>query len=558
MKKLLLLIVQTVTLFAANPAWLDRVEPLITAAQKKTYLSLKPEARREFEENFWVGKAITAADYFARLDHVDAAFGSSKPGSGANTDQGRVYLAIGPPVKLTRIPSSRIFVPLEIWYYDSVPGLLNTELRLIFFQKNNMGFPKLYSPQVDTIRALLLPEAATRSMFGPNDSTNESDIRGVLNVGPAEDEVITASVNVATGIKYSGNEEILGRISSPAEMLGKPPLIEVTSRLITTHPKLDTVQTASAFGGTQADLRLEATAQREIDIEVLEGDITVYQNQVRMKLSKAETVLYTHRLDLLPGSYRLIFTVDGRSFPYALEIPQGNRIGDIQRADLGDDVNGRNTPFEFDGRQLELNPEGRFAFVPLAQPGNVKWMIRSGAEVLWRASAEGQQIASVELPSSGIPPGGYQLEAIMGDSSTSTGLTLGKSENKASKATIVSFNANLLPAQRFAFVCHQWLLRGKLAEARRSLNASLAKGVTDGARIELARADAMAGNLDAARDQVKSVLAAKPDSFEALSVFAYIETRLQDYAVAAELYRRALAVQESPAVRAALSKLPAE
>jgi Tfp pilus assembly protein PilF len=120
----------------------------------------------------------------------------------------------------------------------------------------------------------------------------------------------------------------------------------------------------------------------------------------------------------------------------------------------------------------------------------------------------------------------------------------------------MSANANLHPALRHAFVAHQWLLRGKVDEARRSLQASLAKGITEEARIELARVDALDGNLDIARDEVKSVLAGQPDNFEALSVFAYIETRFQDYAVAAELYRRALAVQDSPAVRAALAKLP--
>lgn len=556
MKKLLLLILQTATLFAANP-WLDRVEPLITSAQKKIYLSLKPEDRHAFEDAFFAGKGITAADYFARVDYVDTKFGSGKPGSGANTDQGRVYLAIGPPVKVTRIPSSRIFVPIEIWYYDSVPGLLNTELRLIFFQKNDTGFPKLYSPEVDTIRALLLPQAGTIGMFGPNDSTNnESYIRGVLNVGPAEDEVVTASVNVATGIKYSGNEEILGRISSPAAMLGKPLQTEVTSRLILSHPQLDTLVTPSAFGGSQVDLKLETAAQRELDIEVLEGNVTVYQNRLRLKFSKAEPVLYTHRLDLLPGSYRLMFTVDRKTHPYELRIPAGTRLGEIQRADWGDDVSGRQTPFEFDGRQLELNGSGKFAAVPLPAPGKVRWSLRRGAEVIWRSYSEGQQIAVVELPTSGIQPGGYQLEAIMGDGSTSTGVEIGKEDRKESKSTVVSFNANLNPARRFAFAGHQWLLRGNIEEARRSLQASLAQGVTEEARIELARADALAGDLDSARDQVKSVLAMKPDSFEALSVFAYIETRFQDYAVAAELYRRALTVQESPAVRAALAKLP--
>jgi GWxTD domain-containing protein len=555
MKRLLTLVLLTAPLFAAGTVWLDRVDPLITSAEKKTYLSLKPEARREFEETFFNDKAVTAADYFDRVSRADATYGSGKAGSGANTDQGRVYLALGPPVRITRIPSSRIFVPLEVWYYDSVPGLLNTELRLIFFQKNNLGFPKLYSPQVDTIRALLLPESATVHMLGPNDSTNESDLRGILNVGPAEDEVVTASVNVASGIRYSGNEEIIGRISSPAEMLRKPPQTRVESRLITARPKLETFQTVSAFGGTQVDLLLETSAQREIDIEVTEERTTVYQNQLHLKFDASQAVSYKHRLDLLPGSYRVMFTIDGKTFPYELDVPATTKI-ELHRADLGSDVSGRGTPFEFDGRQLELNADGRYAVVPLARPGKVIWLLRRGMDVVWRLTSEGQQIASVELPN--FQSGTYKLEAVGTDDSASTELFIGKAAGVPSKATVVSFNANLAPARRYAFLGHQWLLRGNADETRRNLQASLAKGATEEAKVELARLDAIAGNLDAARDRVRSVLAAKPDSFEALSVFAYIETRLQDYTVAAELYRRALAVQDSPAIREALAKLPVQ
>jgi tetratricopeptide (TPR) repeat protein len=120
---------------------------------------------------------------------------------------------------------------------------------------------------------------------------------------------------------------------------------------------------------------------------------------------------------------------------------------------------------------------------------------------------------------------------------------------------VLSYNANLAPAVRSAFVGHQWLLQGKVDEARRSLQASLAQGSTEDAQIELARIDALTGNLDAARDRVRSVLARSPNSFEALAVFGYIETQFQDYAVAAELYRRALAIQESPSLRAALAEL---
>jgi GWxTD domain-containing protein len=552
----LLLLAGAVALSAANPVWLSRVDPIMTPAEKKTYLSLQSEARREFEENFFTGKAITAAEYFQRVEHIDSVFGSGRPGSGANTDQGRVYLSLGAPARITRNPSSRIFVPIEIWYYDTVPGVLNTELRLLFFQKNSMGYPKLYSPQVDSIRALLLPESSTVHMFGPNDSTNESDIRGILKTGPAEDEVVTAAVNVATGIKYSGNEEILGRVSSPMAMLGKPPRTEVTARLITGRPKLDVLETVSSFGGSQVDLRLEASAQKEIDIEVVGDNTTVYKNQLHLAFSKAEPLLYSHRLDLLPGSWRVLFTVDGTAYPYVIDI-NGKPSAEILRADVGADVSRRQTPFEFEDRQIDLSSSGRIAILPLSKPGKVAWMLHRGPETVWKSSSEGTQIAMIELPAN-LPHGAYKLEAVGSDSAASLDLTIGAPAPPDPKATEISFNANLAPARRLAFVGHQYLVRGNLAEARRALEASLAKGTSEEAAVELARVDALAGNLDSARDRVRSVLTAKPDSFEALSVFAYIETRLQDYVVAAQLYRRALAVQDSPAIRAALAKLPSE
>ena len=560
-KKLLLLFAVAVVSYAATPAWLDLVAPVITPAEKKAWLALSEAERPKYEEEFWSHKAISAKDYSERVAYIDAKFGSSRPGSGVNTDQGRVYLALGPPNKITQIPSSRIFQPVEIWYYSVIPGVINTEVSLMFFQKNGVGFPKLYSPTLDTIRALLNPQSSNVHAFGPNDGLNEQDIRNVLKVPPSEDEVVSAAVNVASGVRYEGNDEILGKVSSPGYMLGLKMRTGVnsmvTSRLITSHPKLETVESVSVFGGSQIDLKLETSAQREIDVEVFEDDVTVYRNQLRLRFGDPQAVLYTHRLDLLPGSYRVIVTVDSHASPYGLEVHEP-RIGEIQRANLGSDVSGRVTPFEFDGRQLELNPDGRYAVVPLPHPGKVTWMIRRGGQMLWRGYSDGQQIASIELPAGKIEPGSYKIEALLGDSSTSADVVIGKNESKASTATVVSFNANLSDGRRYAFVGHQWLLRGKFSEARRSLQASIAKGVTVEAQIELSRADALEGSLDAARDRVKSVLAFQPDSFEALSVYAYIETRFQDYAVAAQLYRRALAIQESPAIRAALSKLPAE
>jgi GWxTD domain-containing protein len=556
MKLLLWCIVSAGAVNAAAPDWLERVEPIISPAEKKVYLSLEPAARAKFEDDFWTGKAITSAEYEARLAYADSAFGSGRTGSGANTDQGRVWLSLGAPSRITRLPSSRVFVPLEIWYYDSVPSVLNTELRLIFYQKRNVGVPKLYSPSVDTIRALLLPQSSTRTMFGPNDGLTESDIRKVLKVGPAEDEVITASVAVATGIKYTGNDEIIGRIASPREMLGKPQRTDVRSRLILARPKLDVVQTASPYGGAQVDFRLETKARSEIAMEVIEGAATVYQNQLHFRFSNAEPVAYTHRIDLLPGSYRVVFSVDRIAFPYVVEVAPRPSMGEIFRANLDDVAAGRRTPFEFDGRQFELSPEGQYAFVAIPKPGPVTWMIRQGAQVIWKSTSSAGQIASVDLPTRGLAPGSYRLDAVTPEDSRTIEFVWKNAPAESARDTVISFNANLAPASRLAAIGHQWLLRGNLVEARRTLAASLEKGRTDQAEVELARVDALAGDLDAARDRVRKLLAARPNHFEALSVLAYIEAKFQDYAVAADLYRRALAVQDSPALRAALAQLP--
>jgi hypothetical protein len=340
-------------------------------------------------------------------------------------------------------------------------------------------------------------------------------------------------------------------------MLGRGQRTEVRSHLIVAHPRLDLMETHSGYGGSQIDLSLETAVAQELDVEVLDDVTTVYQNQLHLKFPQPQNVHYTHRLDLLPGAYRVLITIDGKAWPYPLTVGQ-QAMGEIYRVERGGVVNAerRQTPFEFEGEQLELNAAGKVAAVSIPQPGKVKWMLRHGSEVVWRSTSDAREIAMVELPATGIAPGSYNLEAVTETDSRVTEVQMPAPEDRTN-GTAISFNANLAPALRFASIGHQWLLRGNLAAARKSLQDSISRGETEQAMEELARADALAGHLDDARNRVKSILAKRPDNFEALSTYAYIETQLQDYAVAEELYRRALSVQDSAAVRAALAKLPA-
>ena len=185
--KLLLLNLCVFVSLRGQENWLARVSSIITPAERAAYLSLAPEARPQFERSFWSGKSITQQEFFERLSYIDTAFGSGKPGSGLNIDQGRVYLTLGPPNRITRLPSSRSFFPIEIWYYSVAPALqITSELRLMFYLKNGLGFYQLYSPNLDTIRALLTPQAGTLGMFGPNDSINLSALQTQLSSRPVD------------------------------------------------------------------------------------------------------------------------------------------------------------------------------------------------------------------------------------------------------------------------------------------------------------------------------------------------------------------------------------
>src|SRR5260221_3082285 len=108
-----LCLLPVVSLCAAAPwrsRWLDQVAPFITAGERSAYLVLTDDrARENCIRQFWSSKQLL---------------------SGHRTDRGRMYLTLGAPHRVTRLASSRIFFPIEIWYYDGAPALrLNYQLQ---------------------------------------------------------------------------------------------------------------------------------------------------------------------------------------------------------------------------------------------------------------------------------------------------------------------------------------------------------------------------------------------------------------------------------------------
>jgi hypothetical protein len=351
----------TVMLFMAaayaspgSTAWIEEVAPIITAEERSAYLTLTDDrARENFVQEFWGSKQISAEDYYRRIAHVDANFGSGKLLSGC--------------------------------------------------RRHGAGDYALYSPSLDTIRALLNPQSSTRGMFPVNDVVTEADIRTRLNLSPVEEEII----EVARGIKGVGNDEILALAVSPATIRGET-RTKVSSRLVlpSERPQMLSFESPSENGTAVIDLVFDTKVRKSIEL----------------KLATATGVL-------------------------------------------------------LEDTQTSLGFTERDAVLPCGY-------------------------VSQEIPTAGLLPGFYTLEASANGVTRSARLDLGRSGDLP---LLISYNANLSPDQESSAIGRQWLVRGNLREARKNFERALSIQPSDRNKINLAHDGSRGRSRFAARSPARNI-----------------------------------------------------
>ncbi len=328
--------------------WLEKVAPAMLAEERRIYQRLNEEERAGFRRAFWANKSVTEAEYLERLAYVDGRWGGGKTASGANTDQGRMYLGLGAPTAVHRVPSSRIFYECEIWFYDHAPQTgYRARLQFLFYRPRNLGDFKLYSPQLQTIRALLIPQSSTRGMFPINDLITPADVRARLNPTPAEDDIVEAALGVARGITGSGNTEILARAASPAEALRRDLRTQVRSRFQpAAAPEVRTLQFWATPEVAALDVEVRVRASARIGLAIEEKGTRLEQSEIPIEASSARPVRYIQRFFLLPGDYTLEIARDGvvSSVPVRVDLEPHEKLKGEGFAEEPGEVRIANTP----------------------------------------------------------------------------------------------------------------------------------------------------------------------------------------------------------------------
>jgi GWxTD domain-containing protein len=139
--------------------WVNEEVPyIITSEERRQFLALTSDAERDnFIKAFWDARNPDPSsgmneyenDYYSRLAYVNEHFGNIKAEDGWRSDQGRIYLTLGPPQQKASYPDSRNVRPMEIWFYEATNPALPTHFNIVFY-KRSIGEPyTLYSPYQD-------------------------------------------------------------------------------------------------------------------------------------------------------------------------------------------------------------------------------------------------------------------------------------------------------------------------------------------------------------------------------------------------------------------------
>lgn len=146
-------------------SWLKLVNYIITDQEREVFFKLTTDRDKDlFIETFWKMRDPTPGtaeneykeEIIKRFDYVNKFFHRGTTREGWQTDMGRIYMILGPPVSIERFEGKTGIVPCQIWtYYGDISKSLPPHFELIFFQKAGVGEYKLYNPSSDGPYSLL-------------------------------------------------------------------------------------------------------------------------------------------------------------------------------------------------------------------------------------------------------------------------------------------------------------------------------------------------------------------------------------------------------------------
>lgn len=177
----------------------EEVPYIISSNERKQFLSLQSDTERDsFIASFWAIRNPDPSsatntykdEHYRRLAYANDHFGSIEAQNGWRTDQGRIYIILGPPKQIVTYPVAQNVRPIEIWFYQTPTRALPPYFNVLFY-KRSLGEPfSLYSPYQDgparLVSTLEAMNDQKRSLETLRKSLGDEVARTALSLIPGE------------------------------------------------------------------------------------------------------------------------------------------------------------------------------------------------------------------------------------------------------------------------------------------------------------------------------------------------------------------------------------
>jgi len=330
--------------------WLDRdVVYIITKEERDTFLKLtSDEARDKFIDHFWAlrnpdpGSPSNSYkdDIYQRISYADAHFSTGSGGEGWRTARGQTYITLGPPAHKETHYGAGNLRPLEIWFYSNTLPPLPPFFYIMFYQRDNIGDFRFYSPYFNGPTELVTgvqavnDNAAALKMIRDSVGPQVAQVAQTLLPNETIDE--QGRISLASDIVLSQVKSLANQPAYKAVLERRRKLLEdVSSRIVVEGRNLDivTLPIRDSHGLTRLDYAIRMhnpsdltltdggdghyTFALEVRVRVFGADgKLIFTQQRKLSDSMDKTGLarikdrvfgYESSLPLPSGKYRLDF-----------------------------------------------------------------------------------------------------------------------------------------------------------------------------------------------------------------------------------------------------------
>lgn len=355
--------------------WLtDEVNYIISNDEKDAFLQLpNDEERNKFIEHFWELRNPTPGtpdnaykdDIYRRLEYAKTYL------HGVHTDMGRIYITLGEPKQRGKYYGRSEVRPMEIWFYENVNPALPPYFYILFYDRDNTGDMRLYSPYMDgpaKLATSVLNVNNNKASFDAIDRTLGREVaRTTLSLLPGE------PVDMQNATASLQSDVMLGIIKNlpnhplTKEMLNQKQFAEsVSHRIVLSDEYIDVITVPLRDSAGNFSLHYLLRLHRPADFSIGQSDnkffynvdfsarvygpdnklifkqekeITKYLDNVEAERLRSSLFGYEGWMALTPGEYKIDFLLSNKLTKTAyraerkIVIPkaptQGLRLSDV-------------------------------------------------------------------------------------------------------------------------------------------------------------------------------------------------------------------------------------